>query len=96
MKDKIQVLLDKDLEDIEFTLKNGDSLSMRNPNSGNQHTIEIEDEKNLIKWVQVFDDGCTYENYINIDDISFVTGIYNCPALLEDEEIIEEEVDEDA
>ena len=49
MKSKIQVLLDKNLEDIEFTLKNGDSLSMRNPNSGNQHTIEIEDEKNLIK-----------------------------------------------
>lgn len=96
MKNKIQGLLDKNLEDIEFTLKNGDSLGMRNPNSGKQHTIEIDDEKNLIKWVQVFDDGCTYENYINIDDISFVTGIYNCPALLEDEEVIEEEVDEDA
>lgn len=94
MQEKIQTLLDKNCSVIEFNLKNGDTLSI--DANTKEHTISIDEDSNIVKWVQVYDDGCTYENYINISHISFVTGIYNCPALLEDEEVIEEEVDEDA
>lgn len=85
MLDKLDKLLKKQCTYIEINLKNSDSWSIRQPNQNSKNTIEILDD-DIIKWTQIYDDGCTYENYIDSKDISFITGIYNCPSLLEEDE----------
>ena len=92
MKEKIEILLEKDLRYLEINMKNGDSYSIYRPNkedSGN--TFEVLDDE-FVKWVKHIDDGCTYENYFKISEMTFVTGLYNCPELVA--EIEGEEVDE--
>ena len=79
MKEKIEFLLEKSqLRYIEINLKNGDSFSITKPNqSGSINTIAF--VNNVLQWVQVHNDGCTYENFIDIGEIAFVTGLYGCP-----------------
>lgn len=86
MINEIQTLLEKtEIVYLEVNLKNGDSFNIRQPNQNIGNDVEVIDDS-IIKWVQVKDNGCTYENYIRVDDISMITGIYNCPSLLEDNE----------
>ena len=96
MREKIENLLKKNCRYLEINVKNGDNYSIYKPNQeGSGNEFEILDD-DFIKWTQYIDDGCTYENYFKIAEITFVTGLYNCPSLLEDEEVIEEEVDGNA
>ena len=91
MREKIENLLKKNCRYLEINVKNGDSYSIYKPNQeGSGNEFEILDD-DFIKWTQYIDDGCTYENYFKIAEITFVTGLYNCPESVA--EINGEEVD---
>lgn len=92
MREKIENLLKKNCRYLEINVKNGDNYSIYKPNQkGSGNELEILDD-DFIKWTQYIDDGCTYENYFKIAEITFVTGLYNCPESVA--EINGEKVDE--
>jgi len=84
MQEKIETLLEKNCRYIELNLKNEDCFSIYKPNQGEGNEIAIAD--GMIQWIQRSDDGCIYENYCHIDEIAYVTGIYDCPEAVEEEE----------
>lgn len=77
---------EKECDVLEVTLKNGDSFDMGQVNKDESNQVLHEDD--ILIWKKIYEDGCVYERYIDASEISFVTGIYNCPivnAIFEEE-----------
>lgn len=83
MQEKIEILLGKECKYIEFNLKNGDSFSIYKPNQGEGNTVAV--AEGLVQTIQNDGDGCIYENYFDVGQIAFLTGIYDCPEAVEEE-----------
>lgn len=86
MIEKIEYLLEKECNYIEINLKNNDTFSIYMPNQNDINTIELIDDNTILHWTQLNKDGCVYENFIKVDEIAFVTGMYNCPQLIRSED----------
>ena len=85
MEEKIQYLLtEKQCVYMEVNLKNNDTYNIYMPNQDKGNTVAI--DNGILQWTQESNDGCIYERYIKVDEISFVTGIYNCPQLIRSED----------
>ena len=76
MQEKIEYLLEKECRTIHIVLKNGNIMNIITPNQ-NDNTVTIED--GYIKWVKNEIDGCIYEAFVPIDEISYIEGSYGCP-----------------
>lgn len=92
MKEKIEDLLEKNLQYLELNLRNGDSFSINEPNKDVNMVSLLDND--IVFWKQTHADGCVYENYFRISEISFVVGVYDCPQVLEDTSI-DDEMEED-
>ena len=86
MKEKIEYLIEKECTYIEISLKNNDSFSIYMPNQNKGDVIEFVSDDTVIHLTTSSKDGCIYENFIKMDEIAFVTGIYNCPQLIRSED----------
>ena len=85
MKEKIEALLEEECDYLELYLKQNNNFTIRKPNQGGNNNLEFIDDGTILKWVQTNENGCTYKNFIKVSEITFVTGILDCPKLIEDE-----------
>ena len=95
MLKQIEDALSKDITYIDLGLRNGDTYNIYQPNQNKGNDIEILSDSDILKWTQIYDNGCTYENYVRNDDIVSLTIICNCPSLLEDDNTDTEDSDID-
>lgn len=82
MKTQIENLLEQNCRYIEINLKNNDTLSIYMPNQNKGNEITFVDDDNIVCWLQTQEDGCVYKTFVEISEISYVTGVYDCPQLV--------------
>lgn len=85
LNEQISNLLNKELTYLELYMKNGREIILHQPNENNSNSsIELEEDYAVVKIK--FDNGCINQNIIPYEAISYVNGMYDCPALEPSEE----------
>lgn len=79
MKEELNKILNKSLNNLEIYLSNGQSYSIYKPNETDAEAGKVELEESGARIIVAYEDGCTSETYIPYSNMTYFFAIYDCP-----------------